>query len=166
MILLRYLPILLLTLQHRILSLVPFVSFIVLAGNAIATSSSADLALLSSVLETMAPVADDAPNIRKIHDACQRFSQVASLIVSSASKSSLRRTEYQEPVSNDGLPLNGSAEGSGMPDDAHGITIDYAFPMAQQDWDSAMTGFESALGDWDSRALTSTMEPYIANTGW
>ncbi|XXH05467.1 hypothetical protein Hte_011894 [Hypoxylon texense] len=151
------------TLLNVILSLVPFVSFIVLAGNAIATSSSADLALLSSVLAVMAPVAGDAPNIRKIHDACQRFSQVASLIVSSTSK---RRKEYEEPVSNDGLPLNGSADGPGISNDTHGIHIDYAFPMAQQDWDSAMTGFESELGDWDSRALTSTMEPYIANTGW
>ncbi|KAI1774570.1 hypothetical protein F4818DRAFT_418281 [Hypoxylon cercidicola] len=154
------------TLLNVTLSLVPFVSFIVLTGNAIATSSSADLALLSSILAIMAPVAADAPNIRKIHDACERFGRVASLIVSSTSESSLGHKGYQEPVSHDGLPLDGSTGGPDIPNDAHGIHIDYAFPMAQQDWDSAMTGFESELGDWDSRALTSTIEPYIANTGW
>lgn len=155
-----------LTLRHSILSLVPFVSFTVLAGNAIATSSSADLALLSSILAIMVPVADGAPNIRKIHDACERFERVTSLIVSNTSQSTMNHKGYQEPVSHDGLPLNGSTEGPSMADDTHGIHIDYAFPMAQQDWDSAMTGFESELGEWDSRALTSTIEPYIANTGW
>ncbi|KAI1762310.1 hypothetical protein GGR53DRAFT_521728 [Hypoxylon sp. FL1150] len=153
-------------LLNVVLSLAPFVSFTVLVGNAIATSSSADLALLSSIIATMAPVADDAPNIRKIHDACKKFSRVASLIVSSTSKSSMSFKGYQEPVPNDGLPLNGSTQYPGMPNDEHGIHIDYVFPMAQQDWDSVMTGFESELGEWDSRALTSTIEPYIANTEW
>ncbi|KAI0178947.1 hypothetical protein GGR52DRAFT_569850 [Hypoxylon sp. FL1284] len=156
------------TLLNVVLSLVPFVSFVVLAGNAIATSSTADLALLSSILAIMAPIAADTPNIRKYYEACERFGRVASLIVSNSNQSSVDHKEYQEPDSSGALPLNtnGPAVGSSMANDADEIHMDFAFPMAQQDWDSAMTGFESELGNWDSRALTSTIEPYIANTGW
>ncbi|OTA99088.1 hypothetical protein M426DRAFT_325434 [Hypoxylon sp. CI-4A] len=145
-------------LLNLILSLVPFAPFIVLAGNAIATSSSADLDLLSRVVSILEPTAAKYPTTKKIHDACERFGRVASLIVSNANESPL-----QGQVSNSGLPLNSSDGGVGH---ANPSPVDYGFPMAQQDWDSVMIGFESELGDYDSRALTNIIEPYIANTSW
>ncbi|KAI0114761.1 hypothetical protein F4814DRAFT_439883 [Daldinia grandis] len=148
------------------LSLVPFVPFIVLAGNAISTSSSADLALLSSVLSVLEPPAANSPTARKVYNACERLNRIASALVSSSSEASLHLKEYQEQTPNAGLSFNGPTDES----DIHSRTLpnnfDYAFPMAQHDWDSVMTGFESELRGYDSRALTNIMEPYIANTSW
>lgn len=149
-----------------ILSLVPFVPFIVLAGNAISTSSSADLALLSSVLSVLEPPAANSPTARKVYNACERLNRIATALVSSSNEGSLHLKEYQEQTPNAGLPFNGPTDES----DIHSRTLpnnfEYVFPMAQQDWDSVMTGFESELEGYDSRALTNIMEPYIANTSW
>ncbi|KAI0845083.1 hypothetical protein F5Y00DRAFT_247284 [Daldinia vernicosa] len=149
-----------------ILSLVPFVPFIVLAGNAISTSSSTDLALLSSVLSVLEPPAADSPTARKVYNACERLHRIASALVSSSNETPLNPKEYQEQTPNVGLPFNDPTDES----DTHSRTLpnnfDYLFPMARQDWDSVMTGFESELGGYDSRALTNIMEPYIADTGW
>ncbi|RYO79221.1 hypothetical protein DL762_008269 [Monosporascus cannonballus] len=148
---------------HVILSLVPFASFIVLAGNAIATSSGVDLALLSSVVSILAPIAADCPTVRKVHDACERFHRIASLVVSRTSRYSPNPEEYQEQAFSNGLPPNDSADGLGTFNSAHPNSLDYGFPMAQQDRDSVMVGFESELGNYDPRALTHIIEPYIAN---
>ncbi|XDG01012.1 hypothetical protein ABKA04_000627 [Annulohypoxylon sp. FPYF3050] len=149
-----------------ILSLVPFVPFIVLAGNAIATSSSADLTLLSSVVAMLAPKGSSSPTIRKVHDACERFSRIANLIVTSAKTSPLSNAGYQVQVPNHGMAVEPSKDALRIGDPVQPSPIDYGFPMAQQDWDSVMAGFESELGDYDSRALTNIIEPYITNTSW
>lgn len=44
--------------------------------------------------------------------------------------------------------------------------MDYNLPMAQEDWDTVMMGFESELGDYDSRTLANVIEPYITNPCW
>ncbi|RYP71474.1 hypothetical protein DL770_008122 [Monosporascus sp. CRB-9-2] len=150
-------------LLNVVLSLVPFASFIVLAGNAIATTSSVDLSLLSSVVSILAPIAADYPTVRKVHDACERFRRIASLIVSSTSGNWPNRKEYQGQASSNGLPPNDSADTFNS---AHSNSLEYGFPMAQQDWDSTMVGFESELGNYDPRALTHIIEPYIANADW
>ncbi|KAJ2981514.1 hypothetical protein NUW58_g6669 [Xylaria curta] len=54
---------------NTILSLVPLVPFIVLAGNTIATSSGNDLPLLSEAVSILAPAASTSPLIRKVHGA-------------------------------------------------------------------------------------------------
>ncbi|KAI8961018.1 hypothetical protein F5Y11DRAFT_243790 [Daldinia sp. FL1419] len=149
-----------------ILSLVPFVPFIVLAGNTIATSSNADLALLSSVLSVLEPPAANSPTARKVYDACERLNRIASTLVSNSNETSLSLKEYHEQAPHTALSFNDSADES----DIHSRTLpdafEYGYPMARQDWDSVMTGFESELGGYDSRALTNIMEPYIANTSW
>ncbi|KAI1410579.1 hypothetical protein F5Y13DRAFT_202052 [Hypoxylon sp. FL1857] len=149
-----------------ILSLAPFVPFIVLAGNAIATSSGDDLALLSSVVSILAPPAANSPTARKMHDACERFGRIASLIVSSTNEGSLNQKGYQEQDSANDIAFGNTSGQPAISNRTHQSPIDYGFPMAQQDWDSVMIGFESELGDYDSRALTNIIEPYIANTGW
>ncbi|KAI1213190.1 uncharacterized protein F4807DRAFT_471636 [Annulohypoxylon truncatum] len=148
------------------LSLVPFVPFIVLAGNAIATSSDTDLALLSSVVSILAPTSASSPTIQKIHDACESFGRIANLVVSSANKSPLGSEGYQIQVHDHDLAVEASKGSPRMPSPAQPGPVDYGFPMAQQDWDSVMMGFESELGDYDSRALTNIIEPYITNTSW
>lgn len=140
------------------MSLVPFVGFIVLAGNAIATTSDTDLALLSSALSILAPVAERSATIKKMHDACCRFSRIASLIVASAREAPMDHNDPQTEVSSGGLPLDDST--------APSISTDCGFPMAVQDWDNVMMGFESELGDYDSRTLANIMEPYFVNAGW
>ncbi|KAI1393318.1 uncharacterized protein F4822DRAFT_384294 [Hypoxylon trugodes] len=154
-------------LLNVILSLAPFVPFIVLAGNAIATSSNADLALLSSSVSVLGQGAADSPSTQKIHDACERLGRVATLIVSSANESSsLKAAEFQGQASNNGFPLDNPNEDPSIYNGGRPISEDYGFPMAQQDWDSVMIGFESELGSYGSRELTNIIEPYIANTGW
>ncbi|KAI0887605.1 uncharacterized protein GGS22DRAFT_111808 [Annulohypoxylon maeteangense] len=149
-----------------ILSLVPFVPFIVLAGNAIATSSSTDLSLLSSVVSILAPTGANSPTIQKVHDACERFGRIANLVVSSAKKSHLGSAGYQIQTPDHDPAVGASKDSAIIPNPIQPSLVDYGFPMAQQDWDSVMVGFESELGDYDSRALTNIIEPYITNTSW
>lgn len=143
----------------------PFVSFIVLAGNAIATTSNDDLELLTSALSVLAPVTDISPTIQKMHDACDKFSRIAGLIVSNANQGSLDHKQ-QGGSSNNSLPPHLSIGEPDLLGQTDPTNIDYSFPMAQEDWDSVMMGFESELGDYDSRTLANIIEPYIANPGW
>lgn len=141
------------TLLNTILSLVPLVPFIVLAGNAIATSSGDDLPLLSKIVSILAPVAPESPLVRKVHGACESLGGIAERVVSSASPSAANAT-----VNNNGNETHGYSQGQEQ--------FEYAFPMGQQDWDSVMTGFEAEFGNYDSRTLTNIIEPCFANTYW
>ncbi|KAI1278163.1 hypothetical protein F5Y07DRAFT_67907 [Xylaria sp. FL0933] len=138
------------TLLNVILSLVPLVPFIVLAGNAIATSSGTDMSLLSRMLNLLAPTAVHSPLLRKVHGACESLHSIAERIVSNASPANLNSNNTHQEYP------------SGDPEQ-----FDYAFPMGQQDWDSVMMGFESSeFGDYDSRNVTNILEPNFANTYW
>ncbi|KAI0424492.1 hypothetical protein F5Y09DRAFT_139059 [Xylaria sp. FL1042] len=132
-----------------ILSLVPLVPFIVLAGNAIATSSGTDMLLLSRMLSLLAPAAVNSPLLRKVHGACESLHNIAERIVSNASPANLDNNTNQE------YPSGGQEQ------------FDYAFPMGQQDWDSVMMGIESSeFGNYSSRNVTNILEPSFANTYW
>jgi hypothetical protein len=142
-----------------ILSIVPFVSFLVLAGNAIATCSDADLELLSSMVALIAPVAEQSPTARKMHDVCERFARLARLIVAS----SMDRPQEQnfQMIMSSEYPINASPHSNNG-----GLMVDgYGLPMTQHGWDSVMVDFEAELGVPDSRSLTSVMEPYFTQTG-
>ncbi|KAI0858462.1 hypothetical protein F4860DRAFT_486296 [Xylaria cubensis] len=141
------------TLLNTVLCLVPLVPFIVLAGNAIATSSSSDLPLLSRIIAVLQPVAADSPLVRKVHGACESLSRIANRVVSSASPPSAVNHQQQQQG---GYPHVSQAQ----------QFESYAFPMGQQDWDSVMMGFEAELGDYDSRELANIIEPCFANTYW
>lgn len=146
--------------------MVPFVSFIVLAGNAIATSSSTDLDLLSSALAVLEPATATSNTVRKIRDACERFGRVARLmVVSAAGETTLRGKSQGQSVNDGGLPLDITSNVACVFTQLPTISAD-DFPMTQQDWDSIMTGFEAELGYCDPGNLTSVVEPYISNTGW
>ncbi|KAI1166686.1 hypothetical protein F5B18DRAFT_605343 [Nemania serpens] len=134
-------------LLNTILCLVPLVPFIVLAGNAIATSSANDLPLLSKMVSLLAPVAPNSPLLRKVHGACESLSKIAERVVSSVGSSNFLEQQYPP---------------SQTPQDQ----FDYAFPMGQQDWDTVMMGFESEFEGYDSRTLTNIIEPCFANTYW
>ncbi|KAI0145514.1 hypothetical protein GGR57DRAFT_480430 [Xylariaceae sp. FL1272] len=140
---------------NSVLSFVPFVPFIILAGNAIATCSSQDLSTLSTVVSLLASVASTSPTISKIHDACERFSRIAEMIVSSSSP--------PHPISANLAPSVTEVPSIGPTFEQ---SLGFGFPMAHQDWDSTMTGFEDELGDYDPRMLTNIMEPYFMNVGW
>jgi hypothetical protein len=76
----------------------------------------------------------------------------------------MKKSPDQQPSGNDVLSFDGSADET---INADAIPSNYIFPMGQQDWDNIMVEFESELGDFDSRAATSIIEPYISqNTEW
>ncbi|KAI1195853.1 hypothetical protein F5X97DRAFT_306943 [Nemania serpens] len=133
-------------LLNTILCLVPLVPFIVLAGNAIATSSANDLPLLSKMVSLLAPVAPNSPLLRQVHGACESLSKIAERVVSSVGSSHFLEQRQHAPLQ--------TPEGQ----------LDYAFPMGQPDWDMVMMGFEPKFGGYDSRMLTNIMEPCFANT--
>lgn len=146
----------------------PFVSFIILAGNAIATSSNADLALLSSVLSVFSSPAKTSQMAKKIHDACERFSQTATVIVSTVAENGTvnpAQTTHtaEQPCDNMGMSSTLSSQHV-LP--SNGDEQMYGFPMAQHDWDSVMMEYESELGSFDVRTLTNIIEPYIGNMEW
>ncbi|KAI0204449.1 hypothetical protein F4808DRAFT_474965 [Astrocystis sublimbata] len=127
------------SLINTILCLVPLVPFIVLAGNAIATSSGDDLPLLSRIISVLQPVVESSPLVRKVSGACEILTKIADRVVSSTSPPAAYAQVGQDQQFES-----------------------YAFPMGQQDWDSVMVGFE----DYDSRALANIIEPCFANTYW
>ncbi|KAI3330715.1 hypothetical protein F4824DRAFT_504792 [Ustulina deusta] len=135
------------TVLNVILSLVPLVPFIVLAGNAIATSSGNDMSLLSRMRCLLEQAAAKSPLVRKVHGACESLHSTADRIVSSTSPANPGNVHQEYP---------------------HGQEpLDYAFPMGQQDWDSVMMGFESSeFGNYDSRTVTNIIEPSFVNTYW
>ncbi|KAI1735652.1 hypothetical protein F4680DRAFT_434695 [Xylaria scruposa] len=141
------------TLLNTVLCLVPLVPFIVLAGNAIATSSGNDLPLLSRIIAVLQPVAANSPLIRKVHGACESLSRIADRVVTSASPPSAVNDQQQQQAAYPQVSQEQQFE-------------TYAFPMGQQDWDSVMMGFEAELGDYDSRELANIIEPCFANTYW
>lgn len=153
----------------RLLSIVPFVSFIILAGNAIATSSSADLDLLSSVLSVISPIVETSPLARRMHGACERFFQIAGVIVSAATTSrdsiTIRLSDTTPSEVQTGHEEGKFQEQSALTGDGEQA---FGFPMALEDWDSVMLGYESELGNgsFDARTLTGIIEPYITNPGW
>ena len=57
--------------------MVPFVPFVVLAGNAVATSSEADVALLDAAIALMRPVAIDSPMACKLCTEAEDLSRIA-----------------------------------------------------------------------------------------
>jgi hypothetical protein len=59
--------------------MVPFVPFVVLAGNAVATSSEVDLALLDAAIVLMLPVAIDSPMIRSVCTECEHLYHIAEM---------------------------------------------------------------------------------------
>ncbi|KAI1750712.1 hypothetical protein F4782DRAFT_508619 [Xylaria castorea] len=145
------------TLLNSILSLVPLVPFIVLAGNAIATSSGGDLPLLSRIISILQPVVANSPLVRKVHGACESLSRIADRVVSSASPpSALNDQQRQQQQQQGGYPHVSQEQ----------QFESYAFPMGQQDWDSVMMGLEAELSNYDSRELANIIEPCFANTYW
>ncbi|KAJ3578649.1 hypothetical protein NPX13_g1911 [Xylaria arbuscula] len=130
-----------------VLSLVPLGPFIVLAGNAIATSSGDDLVLLSKMTSLLAPAAEKSPHIRKVHNACESLYSIADRIISSTSPPDFDNAQQMFPQETDHFA--------------------YTFPMGQQDWDSVMMGLDdSQLSNYDSQTVTHIMEPGFVNTYW
>ncbi|RYC55513.1 hypothetical protein CHU98_g10692 [Xylaria longipes] len=150
------------TLVNTILSLVPLVSFIVLAGNAIATSSGNDLPLLSRIISVLQPVAAGSPLVRKVHGACESLSRIAERVVSSASPSPAPNAQHQHQHQHQQQQQQG-----GYPHVSQEQQFEsYALPMGQQDWDSVMMEFEAEFGNYDSRELANIIEPCFANAYW
>ncbi|KAH8897938.1 hypothetical protein GQ53DRAFT_837668 [Thozetella sp. PMI_491] len=151
---------------NYILGQVPFVAFIVLAGNAIATSDRSDLPLLHSAVAALAPVALSSPTARKIHDACDRFARIAAIVLSNVPQGSPGHKHYHPLPSYEGLPLGVPVCQPNMQDPNAPLTSEWSFSMPQESWDSVMVGFESELGDYNPRLLSNVLEPYFPSGSW
>lgn len=133
-------------------SLVPFASFVVLAGNTVASSSAEDLALLSAAIAAIEPIATSSLPGRKLYDACQSFYQFSRFAVA-------RQVAFadQTLVSSDGPEAPFSAS-LGPPQSA----VSYEHIMAPQDWDAVMNELDLEIG---VGAMASFVEPYIPFDG-
>lgn len=120
--------------------IVPFVSFVVIVGNAIATSSTDDLALLSSVVSIIQPAVEHTPATQKLYNVCQKFYQIADLIVS-------QRSDTTHPATKN--------EALGVPDGD--------LPMLEQDWDNVVQGFDLDINGFDVAAMATFVEPYMSS---
>ncbi|BCS20258.1 uncharacterized protein APUU_20690A [Aspergillus puulaauensis] len=133
-------------------SLVPFASFVVLAGNTVASSSAEDLALLSAAIAAIEPIATSSLPGRKLYDACQSFYQFSRFAVA-------RQVAFadQTLVSSHGPEAPFSAS-LGPPQSA----VSYEHIMAPQDWDAVMNELDLEIG---VGAMASFVEPYIPFDG-
>ncbi|KAF4959225.1 hypothetical protein FSARC_10816 [Fusarium sarcochroum] len=121
---------------------VPFTSFIVLAGNTVASSSSEDLALLSAAVLAIKPIASSGPPGKKLFDVCKAFYQFASFSVA-------RQVTESAAVYQQAIPTTTFTNPQ--------VTA-YEHIMVPQDWDTVMDEFELGDGAGD---LASFMEPYM-----
>lgn len=129
-------------------SLVPFASFVVLAGNTVASSSAEDLALLSATITAIEPIATSSLPGKKLYDACQSFYQFSQFAVA-------RQATFanQTLVSSHGpeAPFPTSL-------DPPQSTVSYEHIMAPQAWDAVMNELDLEIG---VGAMASFVEPYI-----
>lgn len=124
--------------------IVPFVSFVVIVGNAIATSSADDLALLSSVVSIIKPAVEHTPATQKLYNVCQKFHQIADLIVSQRSGNTYMAMKGPQPGGTDG-----------------------DLPMSEQDWDTVVQGLDLEIDGLDVAAMATFVEPYMmAQSTW
>ncbi|KAM0559947.1 hypothetical protein ACHAPJ_003899 [Fusarium lateritium] len=121
---------------------VPFTSFIVLAGNTVASSSSEDLALISAAVLAIKPIANSGAPGKKLFDVCKAFYQFASFSVARQVTESATVYEQAIPTTTFTNPQV--------------ATFDHI--MAPQDWDTVIDEFQLGDGAGD---LASFMEPYM-----
>lgn len=129
-------------------SLVPFASFVVLAGNTVASSSAEDLALLSAAIAAIEPIATSSLPGKKLYAACQSFYQFSQLAVAS------QATFADQTLVSDHGPEVPFPTSLGPPQS----TVSYEHVMAPQDWDTVMNELDLDIG---VGAMASFLEPYI-----
>lgn len=124
---------------------VPFSCFVFVFGNTIAQRNTDDLQLLSAVVDALGAAAKSSPGVRKLHDACSRFTKIAEVLLASD-------INIQPPATNTQSLDPYSGDFQMVPD----------FPMSQQDWDGMLNEFDLGLGVESAREMTSYFEPFMS----
>ncbi|KAF4778757.1 C6 transcription factor [Colletotrichum scovillei] len=143
-------------LLNMMFSLVPFASFIVLAGHTVATASEEDLTLLCSAVTAIEPTSSSSPSAKKLYDVCKTFYELASFstkrrsLISKKSQHSEQVYEQREIEDIPSLP------------DVNFAAPPYDHIMAPQDWDAVMNEIDLGTG---VSAMASFVEPYIPFDG-
>ncbi|KAF6812976.1 C6 transcription factor [Colletotrichum musicola] len=142
---------------NMMFSMIPFATFVVLAGNTIVTSSAEDLALLGTAVDAIEPATPASPSLRKLFDVCKTFHQLASFAVARQTVLSgnpptmpTAGAGYDQEIEEFPLPLGDLEDGS------------YDQIMAPRDWDIVMNEFELGTG---AGAMASFVEPYMPFDG-
>ena len=137
--------------------MVPFVSFLALAGNTIAISSDTDMEILASTLAVIEPVAENSPAARSLYHVCQKFYQITKILTSDKQNTIFKSSsEGQNFVDMPSVILDDSYELTAQVDVA-----DCTYPMSQQDWDDVMKDFQIGLDDVNAGEMASFIEPYM-----
>lgn len=136
--------------------MIPFATFVVLAGNTIVTSSAEDLALLGTAVDAIEPTTPSSPSLRKLFDVCKTFHQLASFAVA---RQTVLSGNPPAVVAAGGY--DGAIEGLPLPlGDLEDAAYDHI--MAPRDWDIVMNEFELGTG---AGAMASFVEPYMPFDG-
>ncbi|KAK1532864.1 uncharacterized protein CCOS01_04847 [Colletotrichum costaricense] len=143
-------------LLNMMFSLVPFASFVVLAGHTVATASEEDLTLLCSAVSAIEPTSISSPSAKKLYDVCKTFYELASFAAKRRSLIS-KRPPHTEQV-------YGQRELGDIPSlpEVNFAVPPYDHIMAPQDWDAVMNEFDLGTG---ASAMASFVEPYIPFDG-
>ncbi|KAK0378801.1 hypothetical protein CLIM01_03848 [Colletotrichum limetticola] len=143
-------------LLNMMFSLVPFASFVVLAGHTVATASEEDLTLLCSAISAIEPTSISSPSAKKLYDVCKTFYELASFAANRRSLIS-KRPPHTEQV-------YGQGELGDIPSlpEVNFAVPPYDHIMAPQDWDAVMNEFDLGTG---ASAMASFVEPYIPFDG-
>ncbi|KAK1495523.1 hypothetical protein CCUS01_13404 [Colletotrichum cuscutae] len=143
-------------LLNMMFSLVPFASFVVLAGHTVATASEEDLTLLCSAVSAIEPTSISSPSAKKLYDVLKTFYELASFAAKRRSLIS-KRPPHTEQV-------YGQGELGDIPSlpEVNFAVPPYDHIMAPQDWDAVMNEFDLGTG---ASAMASFVEPYIPFDG-
>ena len=139
---------------YRILSVVPFVAFLVVTGNVIVTTSSADLSLLRSTTDALASAAEKSPIAHRLHGVCSKFYQIATIIHDQQKKSgAIQNHMLQQATATEGTAYSMQVDPLAM----YGNN----YPMLQQHWDGIMEDSHLEFGDINAGELATFVEPYL-----
>lgn len=126
----------------------PFTAFIIVVSDAIATLSHEKLALLSSVLNIVAPAVESSPSTKKTYETCRRFYQFAEVVV--AEKSAVHSQETAQRRS--------SSRDAQLQSSFHPATTNEM--MSQAEWEEVMRSLDMELGDRGSQAMAGDVDPF------
>lgn len=143
----------------RMITLVPFVSFIVLVGNIIAISSDSDMGLLNSTLLVIKPVAENSPAALSLFEVCQKFYRIAEILVNERPNDFLKLSHTDIRAAHDLTSFEDLNSDFNLPVEMD--LSDYKFPMSQQDWDGVMKDFDMEFSDVNAGEMAMFMEPYM-----
>lgn len=127
----------------------------------IVTASSADLALLKSTITAIESAVDKSQTVRRLHDVCSKFYQIAVIMHDQQQQSRVGQTQTQTQTHSQ--PRSTLAPEATFPSTDADTMFNTSFPMLQQHWNGFVDDSQLEFGDVDFGEMATFVEPYMTS---